>query len=141
MIIVANFGMVSNGECHKIQHIHLFLEKLWKRFGNLKIFCCCLVLNRKTSNVNMEPKNGKILDDIGWLLLPNCTLLFLDTPFLWETMENSMENWPGNTSNTGESNPIKKLNNWTAIEMIIPKWCRWWLMMWAGLFSLFQRQP
>jgi len=82
MIIVANFGMVSNGECHKIQHIHLFLEKLWRRFGNSKIFCCCLVLNRKTSNVNMEPKNGKILDDIGWLLMPNCTLLFLDTPFL-----------------------------------------------------------
>jgi len=83
------------------------LEKIWQ----LEDILLLLVLNRKTSNVNMEPKNGKILDDIGWLLLPNCTLLFLDTPFLWETMENSMENWPGNTSNTGESNPIKKLNN------------------------------
>jgi len=76
------------------------LEKIWQLEDILFLL---LVLNRKTSNVNMEPKNGKILDDIGWLLLlPNCTLLFLDTPFLWETMENSMENWPGNTSNMGE---------------------------------------
>jgi len=75
------------------------LEKIWQLEDILFLL---LVLNRKTSNVNMEPKNGKILDDIGWLLLPNCTLLFLDTPFLWETMENSMENWPGNTSNKGE---------------------------------------
>jgi len=83
------------------------LEKIWQLEDILFLL---LVLNRKTSNVNMEPKNGKILDDIGWLLLPNCTLLFLDTPFLWETMENSMENWPGNTSNAGELSLILSRN-------------------------------
>jgi len=38
------------------------LEKIWQLEDILFLL---LVLNRKTSNVNMEPKNGKILDDIG----------------------------------------------------------------------------
>jgi len=56
MIIVANFGKGLHGECHKIQHIYLFLEKaLEKKIWQLEDFLLVVVLNRKTSNVNMEP--------------------------------------------------------------------------------------
>jgi len=55
MIIVANFGKGLHGECHKIQHIYLFLEKALKKIWQLEDILLLVVLNRKTSNVNMEP--------------------------------------------------------------------------------------
>ena len=54
MIIVANFGKGLHGECHKIQHIYLFLEKALKKIWQLEDILLLLVFNRKTSNVNME---------------------------------------------------------------------------------------